>query len=102
MDSIYDEKTMRALKRCITGMKTEEITSEYALDNDTGEMKMVKQKVVEKSLPPNSDLIKLIYQHVTDNARDYDKMSDEELERERVRLINLLREEENDSRTSKN
>jgi len=98
--NIYDKNTLSALKKCITGMKTEEVTSEYTLDDETGQMKMVKRKVVEKHLPPNTDLIKLIYQHIADNAYDYEKMTDEELERERLRLLSLLKEDNSDSRTS--
>lgn len=65
-------------------------------------MKLVKQKVNEKNLPPNSDIIKLIYQKFSDNTVNYEKMSDTELEEEKQRLLEELKEEENASRTSKN
>ncbi len=67
-------------------------------------MKLVKKKVNEKSLPPNVDLIKIIFQQIRDDQNkelDYDKMSDEELEKERKRLLKELKEMENDSRKSK-
>ncbi len=67
-------------------------------------MKLVKKKVNEKSLPPNVDLIKIIFQQIRDDQNkelDYDKMSDEELEKERQRLLKELKEMENDSRKSK-
>ncbi len=98
--NIFDEKTMRALKQCIVGMKTEETTSEYALDDETGEMRMVKQKRIEKIVPPNPDIIKLIY-HKVSGETNYEKLSDEELERERLRLLNQLKENVHDSRESK-
>lgn len=63
-------------------------------------MKLVKKKVNEKSLPPNADLIKIIFQQIRDeqnNELDYDKLTDEELEKERVRLLKELKEMENDS-----
>lgn len=63
-------------------------------------MKLVKKKVNEKTLPPNVDLIKIIFQQIRDeqnNELDYDKLTDEELEKERVRLLKELKEMENDS-----
>ena len=74
------------------------------LDNETNEMKLVKKKVNEKSLPPNIDLIKIILQQIKeddDKKYDYDKMSDEELEQERQRLLKELKEMNNDSRKGK-
>lgn len=67
-------------------------------------MKLVKKKVNEKSLPPNIDLIKIIFQQIKeedDKKYDYDKMSDEELEQERQRLLKELKEMNNDSRKGK-
>lgn len=61
-------------------------------------MKMVKQKVVEKNIPPSIDVIKLIYQDVTNNKQDYESMTDEELELERLRLLKELKEGKDDSR----
>lgn len=87
---------MTALKQCITGMTMKEITTEYIRDDDTGEMVQVKQKVCEKSVPPNSDIIKLIYQHLTQQKKDYDSLTDEELESEKTRLLNELKEKENE------
>ena len=63
---------------------------------------MVKQKVQEKSLPPNIDLIKLVYQHLVENKQDYNKLTDEELEEEKHRLLKELRREEIASRKSQN
>ena len=59
---------------------------------------MVKQKVQEKSLPPNIDIIKLIYAHMVENKQDYNKLTDEELEAEKQRLLKELRREEIASR----
>ena len=59
---------------------------------------MVKKKVQEKSLPPNIDIIKLVYQHLVDSKQDYNKLTDEELEVEKQRLLKELRREEIASR----
>ena len=88
---------MKALKQCITGLTTKEIVTEYDVDDD-GKLKIVKQKVQEKSLPPNIDIIKLVYQHLVDNKEDYNKLTDEELEEEKQRLLKELRREEIASR----
>ena len=74
------------------------MTTEYCLDEETNELKVVKQKVQEKSLPPNIDIIKLIYQHLVDSKQDYNKLTDEELEIEKQRLLKELRREEIASR----
>ncbi len=88
------------MKACLIGSETTETICEYVLDNETNEMKLVKKKVNEKTLPPNVDLIKIIFQQIRDeqnNELDYDKLTDEELEKERVRLLKELKEMENDS-----
>ena len=80
------------------GLTTKEVTTEYCLDEETNTLKVVKQKVQEKSLPPNIDIIKLVYQHVVENKQNYNKLTDEELEQEKQRLLKELRREEIASR----
>ena len=72
------------------------------MDEETNTLKIVKQKVQEKSLPPNIDIIKLIYQHLMENKQDYNKLTDEELESEKQRLLKELRREEIASRKNQN
>ena len=76
-------------------MKTKEIVTEYALDEETGKLKIVKQKISEKELPPNVDLLKIIYPQLTEAKTDFNQLSDEELEREKQRLLKELKEKEN-------
>ena len=49
-------------------------------------------------MPPNIDIIKLIYQHLMANKQDYNKLTDEELEEEKQRLLKEFRREEIASR----
>lgn len=49
-------------------------------------------------MPPNIDIIKLIYSHLVENKQDYNKLTDEELEAEKQRLLKELRREEIASR----
>ena len=55
----------------------------------------------EKNLPPNVDLLKLIYPHLVEEKIDYNKLSDEELEKEKQRLLKELKESESASRKNK-
>ena len=55
----------------------------------------------EKSLPPNTDLIKILCQQIEKPSDSYECLSDEELEQEKQRLLKELREKESDSRKSK-
>ena len=88
-------ETFKALKSCIKGITTKEIVTEYAIDEETGKLKIVKQKVSEKNLPPNVDLLKMIYPHLVETKIDYNKLTDEELEAEKQRLLKELKESEN-------
>ena len=86
---------------CITGLTTTETTTEYLLDEETNKLKVVKKKVQEKNLPPNADLIKLIYQQVVESKTNYEQLTDEELEIEKQKLLNKLMEEEVANRKNK-
>lgn len=55
----------------------------------------------EKNLPPNVDLLKLIYPHLVNEKTDYNKLSDEELEAEKQRLLKDLKEKESVSAKNK-
>ena len=98
---VIDSSLLKAINQCVLGMTTRETTTEYAPD-DNGELKIVKQKVSEKTIPPNVDIIKLVYQSSMDKKIDYEKMTDEELEQEKQRLLKELKEKENDSGKVKN
>ncbi len=93
---------MKALKACIKGTTTKEITTEYAIDEETGKLKIIKQKVSEKNLPPNVDLLKLVYPHLVEDKKDFNKLTDEELEKEKQRLLKELKESENVGGKNKN
>lgn len=95
-------ETFKALKTLISGLTTKETTTEYSVDDETGKLKIVKQKINEKSLPPNVDILKLVYNHLMDYRVDYDKLSDEELEKEKERLLKELKEKESACRKNKN
>ncbi len=57
---------------------------------------MLKRKVVTKNVPPDVSAVKLL-KELDGGFEDYKKLTDEELENEKIRLINLIVEEENES-----
>ena len=100
---MFDADALKAIKLCINGMKVVEVVTEYALDDETSELKVVKKKVNEKNVPPNIDLIKMVYSHYAETTvADYEKLTDEELLKEKQRLLKELKEEEDASTKGKN
>ena len=92
MKEIFDKDTIQALKKLATGLIVTEITKEYAKD-DNGEMQLIKQKVNEKMLPPNTDIMKMLYQTSKETTSSYKDMTDEQLLQEKQRLLKQLKEE---------
>ena len=66
---------MKALEMCVKGLTSKEVTTEYVVDEETGKMKAVKQKVNEKTIPPNIDLLKLLYSNSNQPKDDYEKIA---------------------------
>ena len=95
---IFDEKTLDLLKKHIVGFNAKEITTEYTIDEETGKLKISKQKIQEKNIPPNTDLIKILCQQIERPMDRYEDMTDEELEKEKQRLLKELKEKQSDSR----
>ena len=80
-----DELKDALIKRAV-GYTAEEVVSEYSDDN--GVMKMVRKKVSKKCVPPDVSALKMLLDELKD---DYlDSLSDEELEKEKERLLSLL------------
>ena len=69
------KELLKALEICVKGTTSKEITTEYVVDEETGKMKAVKQKINEKTIPPNVDLLKLLYAGSKQPEDDYEKMS---------------------------
>ena len=83
-----DCSVKQALKRCAVGFETGEVVEEFAVEN--GELKLVKKKVTRRDIPPDIKAVKMLLE-----GENYARLSDEELEKERQRLIEILKE--NDS-----
>lgn len=84
-----DEKVMRALERKALGYETDEVVEEYAFRE--GEEILVKKKVTRKSVPPDMQAAKMLLEREIPPR----EMSDEQIAREKQRLLQLLKEEKN-------
>ena len=77
-----------ALLKVATGFSVEEVTEEYA--EVDGEMKLLKRKETKKDVPPDLKAVQLLL----GAENDYSNLSDEELEKERQRLLEELSKQE--------
>lgn len=96
----YDKKTAKkknsaegvgdALLKVALGCSVAEVTEEYA--EVDGKLKLLKRKKTKKDIPPDLKAVQLILEK-RENCGEISAMSDEELEKEKQRLLKLLREE---------
>ena len=89
-----DEKIAEAVRRVALGFRIEEVTEEYGVED--GELKLVKRKETRKDVPPDLKAVKILIEDT-----DYSALSDDELEREKIRLLKRLEEETNGTREQK-
>ena len=92
-----DEKLKRALLRKALGYSVKEETIEFSRD-DSGDEVISKRKVSKKHIPPDINALKLLVDHFfTEEFKDVEQMSDEELLAKREKIIELLKQEEKDA-----
>ncbi len=84
-----NEKLREAILRVALGYSVGEVTEEY--DAKDGELRLVKRKETKKDIPPDLKAAKLLLEEA-----DFSELTDEQLEEERRRLIQRLKEEESD------
>ena len=84
-----DKKLGNSLYKKAVGYTAKEKTTEYSPDGE-----IVKQKVTSKHFPPDISALKA-YLELISNGEDYESMTDEELTREKDRLLKELEEIEN-------
>ena len=76
------DKLREAIMKVALGYRIEEVTEEY--DAKDGELRLVKRKETPKDIPPDLKAAKILF-----DGQDYSSLSDDELERERLRLTEL-------------
>ena len=89
-----DQDTFKAIKRLVKGFCLKEEVNEYVLD-DKGNKQLTKQKVSRKVVPPNVDILKMLFTKSENQVTNFDNWSDADLEKEKQRLLKLLKKGEN-------
>ena len=87
---IFDEQDLKqALIKKALGYDAKEVVEEYAQTKE-GEVRLTKRKVTTKSVPPDVSALKILIEG--EGLKPVSQMTDEELEREKQRLLKLLEE----------
>ena len=79
----------QALIKKALGYDCTETVEEYVNEED-GTVKLAKKKITKKNVPPDMTALKMLL----DDDTPIEEMSDEELEREKERLLKILAEKE--------
>lgn len=90
-EKIVSKSVGEALLKAALGCRVAEVTEEYA--EVDGVLKLLKRKKTRKDIPPDLKAVQLLLE--TREDRDVSALSDEELEREKSRLLRLLKDREN-------
>lgn len=90
--NVTKQELLEVLIKKALGYDATEVVEEY-VGNDEGEVKLSKKKVTTKNVPPDMSALKIL---LDDSQKEVGQMTDEELEKEKIRLINLLKEIQND------
>ncbi|HCJ01983.1 MAG TPA: hypothetical protein DHV31_03715 [Clostridiales bacterium] len=79
-----DTKLVNSLYKKAVGYTVTEKTTEYSPEGE-----VIKRKVTSKHYPPDIEALKA-YLELISSGEDYEKLSDEELESEKERLLKEL------------
>ncbi len=79
------EDIKNALIKCATGLKAEEVVEEFCMQD--GELKLCKRKVTSRDIPPDLKAMKMLLEGQDGEA---------DLLAEREKLVNMLKEMENE------
>ena len=80
------KKLKDALFKRAVGYDTTEVVEEFA-ETEEGETRHTKRKVTTKNVPPDISAAKLLLELEEDGESDLTALSDEELEKEKDRLL---------------
>ena len=88
-----DNETAKAIKKLVKGFCLKEVVEEYVADAN-GNMQLSKQKISKKIVPPNTDILKMLYKGEEQKV-SFESWTDEDLEKEKQRLLKILKKGEN-------
>ena len=80
------EELSKTLLKVALGFKVAEVTEEFA--EVDGELKLTKRKRIKKDVPPDLKAVQLL---LSESGGSITGLSDEELEKEKQRLLQLLK-----------
>ena len=83
------EELSKTLLKVALGFKVAEVTEEFA--EVDGELKLTKRKRIKKDVPPDLKAVQLL---LSESGGSITGLSDEELEKEKQRLLQLLKSEQ--------
>ena len=84
-----DEKIKKAMTKKAVGYVSKEIIEEYK--DEDGVFIMTKKKVTKKEVPPDAAAAKIVIDGAFEKD-SFENMTDEELEKEKIRLLKSLKE----------
>lgn len=85
------KKLRKALVKKALGYESVEVVEEY-VSGEEGEIVLAKKKITKKEIPPDIAAIKMLAEQ---NVSPLESMTDQELEKEKIRLIKILAEQKN-------
>lgn len=91
-----EEKLGEALLKVALGYQLAEVTEEYA--EVDGALKLTKRKKTKKDIPPDLKAVQMLLGE--SGAEGYAQWSEEDLEKEKQRLLGLLQESETAEKTT--
>ncbi len=89
-----EEILKNSLLKKARGFIVEEIIEESVKSENASNLNLVKRKVTTKEIPPDMNAIKYLMELENLNQDKYSNLSDDELQREKIKLLKLLKEEE--------
>ena len=91
LDQVLRDQSLNEKEKLIELVKhynVKEVIEEYT--EVDGDMRLLRQKVIIKNVPPDITAVKMI----TDNTKEANKLSDDELEEEKQKLLKILKDSE--------
>ena len=88
-----EEILKNTLLKKAKGFVVEEVVEEFSVD-DNGKMILNKKKVTTKEVAPDSNAIKYLLELESLNSNKFAHMTDEQLNQEKIKLLNLIKGEE--------
>lgn len=89
MDKNNNELRQALIDKAL-GFTTQEVTEEYGYTGE--EFVLQKRKTSTKSYPPDLTALQLLLEKGVEDKNEFEKMTDEELEKEKQRLLSKLKE----------